>query len=151
MLVIKPTDPRIPAITKMIAELDAYQSYLYPPESNHFEPIDKLVSPQHYFIAVWDNTEPLGIASFKRSSVNYVELKRLYVSQANRGRGLAKKLVAALEQRAREEGYSEAKLETGIHQKEALALYKNLGYERTKPFGSYRTDPLSIFMTKQLL
>jgi putative acetyltransferase len=151
MTVIKAADPREPAITKMIADLDAYQSMLYPPESNHLDPIEKLVSGEHYFIAVWENKKPLGIASFKRSSAHYVELKRLYVLPKNRGKGLARKLVAELERKARQEGYSEAKLETGVRQSEALALYEKLGYEKTEPFGAYKPDPHSIFMTKSLL
>ena len=82
--------------------------------------------------------------------MDHVEIKRLYVASANKGMGLAEKLVTALEQQARQEGYSVVKLETGIHQHEALSLYGKLGYEKTEPFGSYTDDPLSVFMSKQL-
>ena len=150
-ILIKPADPRKPVIQKMISDLDDYQSSLYPPESNHLEPVDKLVSPEYFFIAAWNGQEVLGIASFKRMPENYVEIKRLYVPHQNRGMGLAIKLMNALEEKAVQEGFSEARLETGVDQNEALGLYKRLGYDKTEPFGSYQEDPLSVFMRKKLL
>lgn len=149
-VLIKPTDPRIPAIQKMIFDLDDYQAALYPPESNHLEPVSKLVSPEYFFIAAWKGHELLGIASFRRMPGAYVEIKRLYVPHQNRGMGLAMKLMSVLEEKALQEGYSEARLETGVYQKEALGLYQKRGYEKTRPFGAYRKDPLSVFMRKKL-
>ena len=149
-LKIGPADPRTPSIQEMILELDDYQASLYPPESNHLEPVEKLISPDYYFIAAWNEHELLGIASFRRISKTYVEIKRLYVPHQNRGMGLAIKLMNALEKKAVQEGYPEACLETGIHQNEALGLYQKLGYEKTGPFGSYQKDPLSVFMRKKL-
>ncbi len=150
-ILIKPADPRTPVIQKMISDLDDYQASLYPPESNHLEPVGKLVSAEYYFIAAWNDQEVLGIASFKRTPETYVEIKRLYVPHQNRGMGLAIKLMNALEEKAIQEGFSEARLETGIDQSEALGLYQKLGYEKTEPFGSYQKDPLSVFMRKKLL
>lgn len=151
MIVIKSTDPRTPTIQKMISDLDDYQASLYPPESNHLEPVDKLVSPEYFFIAAWYEQAVLGIASFRRMPETYVEIKRLYVPHQNRGMGLAIKLMNVLEEQAVQEGFSEARLETGIDQHEALSLYQKLGYEKTEPFGSYQEDPLSVFMRKKLL
>jgi len=150
IIFIKPADPRTAPIRKMILDLDNYHAALYPPESNHLEPVDKLVSPEYYFIAAWKENEILGIASFRRMADTYVEIKRLYVPHQNRGLGLAIKMMNALEKKAIQEGFSEARLETGIHQNEALSLYQKLGYEKTGPFGSYKEDPLSVFMRKKL-
>ena len=145
-----PADPRTQDIRDLIEALDAYQASLYPPESNHLEPVEKLISPAYFFIAARQNQELLGIASFRRTTDSYVEIKRLYLPHQHRGMGLAIKLMDALEEKARQEGYSEARLETGIHQNEALSLYQKLGYEYTGPFGSYHEDPLSVFMRKKL-
>ena len=147
---IRPADTRTPPIQQQISALDEYQAALYPPESNHLEPVDKLVPPEYYFIAAWKGQDIMGIASFRRVSGTYVEIKRLYVPHQNRGLGLAIKLMDALEEKAIQEGYSEAQLETGIHQNEALSLYQKLGYEKTGPFGSYQEDPMSVFMRKKL-
>ena len=47
-------------------------------------------------------------------------------------------------------GVTVARLETGIRQPEALALYERCGYARIAPFGDYREDPLSVFLEKWL-
>jgi putative acetyltransferase len=150
IILIRPADPMTPPIQKMISNLDDYQASLSPSESNHLEPVEKLVSSEYYFIAAWKDHELLGIASFRRISGAYVEIKRWYVPHQHRGMGLAIKLMDALEEKAVQEGFSEARLETGIHQNEALRLYQKLGYEKTEPFGSYQEDPLSVFMQKKL-
>jgi putative acetyltransferase len=41
-------------------------------------------------------------------------------------------------------------LETGIKQSEAIGLYRASGYRDCPPFGDYKSDPLSLFMTKSL-
>jgi len=43
-----------------------------------------------------------------------------------------------------------ARLETGIHQHEAIDLYQKLGYSKIAPFGDYTEDPLSVFMEKKI-
>jgi putative acetyltransferase len=136
--------------------LDAYQAELYPPESNHLEPVEKLITPDYYFIAARREGELLGIGSFRRmpahkGSQPYVEIKRLYVPQKFRGMGLATQLMDALEEKAIAEEYPEACLETGISQLEALRLYEKRGYQKILPFGAYQEDPLSVFMRKKLL
>jgi putative acetyltransferase len=57
----------------------------------------------------------------------------------------------ALENHLVEQARPYARLETGIHQPEAIGLYQKLGYYRINPFGDYQEDPLSIFMEKKLL
>jgi putative acetyltransferase len=146
---IHPVDPRLPEITAMIADLDEYQATLYPPESNHLVDVEKLAGKAYYFIAGYEAGRPLAIASFKREAA-YVEIKRLYVPEQYRGRKLALRLMNDLEKKAISEGYPEARLETGIHQHEAIALYKKLGYTTIEPFGAYIEDPLSVFMGKKL-
>jgi ribosomal protein S18 acetylase RimI-like enzyme len=36
------------------------------------------------------------------------------------------------------------RLETGIHQREAIALYEARGFRKIPPFGPYRDDPVSL-------
>ncbi len=69
---------------------------------------------------------------------------------AARGRGIARGILAALEQAARDEGVQLMQLETGVHSPEALALYRRAGYRERGPFGPYAPDPLSVFMEKSL-
>jgi|GEM_PF-32836 len=149
-LSIESVDPRSPTISRMIADLDAFQASLYPPESNHLVEVKKLTGKEYYFIAAMDQGQPKAIASFKRTAGDYAEIKRLYVPKEYRGLKLASRLMDALEQTARQEGFREARLETGIHQQAAIALYEKRGYEKIAPFGSYNEDPLSVYMGKKL-
>jgi ribosomal protein S18 acetylase RimI-like enzyme len=65
----------------------------------------------------------------------------MYTSPAARGRGVARRLLAAVEDSARECGRQRLILETGDRQPEAIGLYKSAGYERIEDFGYYRHEP----------
>jgi GNAT superfamily N-acetyltransferase len=79
-----------------------------------------------------------------------VELKRMYVAEALRGRGFARCLLAALERRAVEAGGRRMVLETGWRQPEAIALYASSGYHEMPRFGVYREHPGSVCLAKAL-
>lgn len=55
-----------------------------------------------------------------------------------------------LEEQATKSGLKAIRLETGIHQPEAIGLYRKYCYVEIEPFGSYLPDPLSLFMEKRL-
>ncbi|EEF27115.1 conserved hypothetical protein [Ricinus communis] len=63
---------------------------------------------------------------------------------------MARQLMHALEQAARDAGCPALVLETGPSQPEAIALYERHGFARCGPYGGYRDDPLSVFMRKPL-
>jgi GNAT superfamily N-acetyltransferase len=78
------------------------------------------------------------------------EIKRMYVVREARGRGLARLILAALEDDARAAGRVRMVLETGTAQPEAIALYVSSGYEPTEKFGLYRFEPGSRCYAKPL-
>jgi GNAT superfamily N-acetyltransferase len=78
------------------------------------------------------------------------ELKRMYVIPEARGLGLARRILAGLEDDARTAGRTRMVLETGTMQPEAIALYVSSGYEPCTKFGLYRNDPLSRCFAKPL-
>lgn len=84
------------------------------------------------------------------NEVAYGEVKRLYVPDHARGLGIAKILMAHLEEQARIQGLQSVKLETGNKLAAAVALYKSLGYTICGKFGPYEDDPVSVFMEKAL-
>lgn len=137
------------AIT-LIAELDAYQSALYPPESHHALDLTSVAADRVLFVMARDGAEQaVGCGAVVLSS-EYGELKRVYVRPERRGRGLAKKILHTLEAAAIASECSLMKLETGPSSTEALGLYARCGYQRCGRFGSYTDDPLSVFMQKTL-
>jgi putative acetyltransferase len=136
----------------LIAQSDAYMTALYPSESNHLESIESLKLPNVLFLGVFIENTLAGCGAVKilENDGKYGEIKRVFVAEEYRGKGLSKALMQALEKHLKEIGVKIARLETGIKQPEAIGLYAKSGYVLRSPFGSYKVDPLSIFMEKQL-
>ncbi len=134
----------------LIAELDVYQSGLYPPESHHALDLTSVAAEQVLFVVARDEKGVAIACGAVVLNAEYGEIKRMYVRPANRGQSLAKKMLTILESAAKKSARHLLKLETGPYQPEALALYAFFGYERCGPFGHYSNDPLSVFMQKIL-
>ena len=78
------------------------------------------------------------------------EVKRMYVAPAGRRMGLARAMLAHLEETAAGAGADVMILETGTEQPEALALYASSGYELVEKFGHYSWSPKSRCYGKRL-
>ena len=151
---LAPLDPTHPDAQALMARSEALMSALYPSESNHFEPAHGLRPPHGAFWGLWVGDALVGCGGVKHHAPAgepaYGEIKRLFVLDRARGRGAAKQLMARLEADLLALGVKLARLETGIHQPEALGLYRRLGYVERGPFGDYAPDPLSAFFEKAL-
>ena len=153
---------------------DEYMAALYPAESNHLVSSESLRTGDAIFLGAFTSStmssssetadqpektrgllsdgdvgECIGCvaARFYREAA-YAEIKRLYVQEAYRGRGLSRTLMNAIEAEILAEGVDCARLEMGIYQPEADALYRSIGYCDIPPFGDYLVDPLSQFLEK---
>lgn len=149
---IEALDPDADEVRQLIAASDAYYCGLYPAESNHLESGEDLKQSNVIFIGGRLNGRLVasGAAKIMRDDGDYAEIKRVFVLDSHRGRGLSDKIMSYLEAELKQRGVTLSRLETGIRQPEALGLYKKLGYRVREPFGSYRHDPLSVFMEKRL-
>lgn len=151
MFDIVEADPGRDDIQILIQELDDYQNDLYPPESNHLDGLETLRQKNVLFLCAQDASGALGIGAVKVMPGDFGEIKRVYVPNRLRGRGIAKAIMIRLESHLITQGVAWAKLETGIYQPEAIGLYESFGYEKCQPFGDYLPDPNSVFMAKRLL
>lgn len=79
------------------------------------------------------------------------EVKRMYVAPAARRAGLARAMLAHLEDTARASGARVMLLETGMRQPEAITLYESAGYTRVPGFGFYKDAPLSRCFARSLV
>jgi putative acetyltransferase len=79
------------------------------------------------------------------------EVRRMYVAPSLRRKGIGRQLLATLERIALQFGYSTLRLETGVRQAEAIALYESRGFYRIPAYGVHVDDPLSICFEKKLL
>jgi putative acetyltransferase len=129
----------------LIAELEAQLVPLYPRESRHGYDVEKLLREGVAFFVIRHDRVAAGCGGVQLFGRAYGEVKRMYVRPPFRGLGLAKLMLRHLAGYARESGVGLLRLETGIHQHEAIGLYERMGFRRIAPFGSYRDDPLSRF------
>lgn len=123
-----------------------------PLHPGHFDPPRGL-----YLMAYDEHRTPLATGGWRAmdaSPEGYrdgdAEIKRMYVIPESRGLGLARRILAALEENARRAGRVRMVLETGLMQPEAIGLYSSAGYEPTGKFGIYRFEPTSRCFAKAL-
>ena len=149
--VIAPEHPDTADAQALIAELEAQLVPLYPSESRHGYAVEQLIAEAVAFFLIRQDGAPTGCGGIKLFGTEYGEIKRMYVRPRFRGRGLAKMMVSHLADYARNHGVGVLRLETGIHQLEAIHLYERMGFRSIPPFGEYREDPLSRFYEKHIL
>ena len=115
-------------------------------------PIDpaEFAPPDGSFLVARVGGTPIGCAGMRRHGDGTVEVKRMFVRVEHRRRGHARRLLAALEDRARAQGCRRVVLETGLAQPEAIALYESAGYTPIAGFGHYKDAPLSRSFARDL-
>ncbi|WP_371096551.1 GNAT family N-acetyltransferase [Streptomyces sanglieri] len=123
-----------------------------PLDPTMFEPPNGL-----YLLAYDARDRPVATGGWRTQDRNYegysdgdAELKRMFVIPEGRGNGLARRILAALEDDARAAGRIRMVLETGDQQPEAIALYTSSGYTPCEKFGHYRTYESSLCFAKPL-
>ena len=138
--------------TRLISELSAEIACRYnfaDDGSGHFRPEDVAV-PRSVFLIGRLSGRAVACAAVRPLEGDVGEVKRMYVEPAARGRGLAKRLLAALEDVARNMGYLALRLETADRQPEAIRLYESAEYHRIEAFDPYVGSVRSICFEKRL-
>ena len=148
--VIAAERPDSPAASALIAELEAVLSPLYPQASRHGLSVDKLLRAGVAFFVARQDGQPAGCGGVQLFGAEYGEVKRMYVRPQYRGQGLGRLMLEHLAGYCRQRGLTVLRLETGIHQMEAIRLYQRFGFRRIAPFGNYRVDPVSLCFEKRL-
>lgn len=136
--------------TLLISELESQLAPFYPQTSRHGYSIEKLLKQGVKFFVTRCDDVAAGCGGIELFGTEYAELKRMYVRPQFRGLGLAKRMVNHLEAYADQLDIPLLRLETGIHQKAAIALYEKMGFKSIPAFGPYKEDPLSRFYEKRI-
>ncbi|ANZ38279.1 GNAT family N-acetyltransferase [Lentzea guizhouensis] len=117
-------------------------------------PVDpaQFAAPLGYFVVGYLDGSPVACGGWRvhQELDGAAEIKRMYVAESLRGRGLSRLVLTNLEDTAREAGHRQMVLETGLRQPEAIGLYLATGYERIANFGVYRDHPESRCYGKPL-
>ena len=150
MAAIKRTSSGDPDFSFLLRLLDEDLWKRYPKTQQNYEAHNIIKQDANVVIAYADG-EPVGCGCFRDTGVpGTVEIKRMYVAEPQRGKGIAKAMLRELESWASEGGWRRAVLETGVNQPEAIALYTKTGYARIDNYGPYIGNRESVCMGKAL-
>lgn len=123
-----------------------------PPESKHALDLDGLRKPEITFWTLWDEASLAGCAALKELDPSHAEIKSMRTAPAYRNKGVASMLLRHIIAEAKSRSYRRLSLETGSMPffEPARQLYLKFGFIYCGPFGNYKEDPYSLFMTKEL-
>ncbi|AJP73946.1 GNAT family N-acetyltransferase [Sphingomonas hengshuiensis] len=142
-------DPQVIALLRLHAEGMLANS---PPGSCHFLDLSGLKVPEVTFWSGWDGDALVVIGALKALSGTEGEIKSMRTAPAALRRGAGAAMLAHIVAEAQARGYARLSLETGSAPAfdAAIALYRRFGFAECGPFGDYRPDPFSRFLTRAL-
>ncbi|MDP3208163.1 MAG: GNAT family N-acetyltransferase [Rhodoglobus sp.] len=146
---------RQPDVERLLALGEVFARSLYPPDECFLLDIAELDRPGVTVLVARVESDAMGMVAVVGPDTSdggdgSAEIKRLFIEDRARGRGLARELIAAVEQFARDNGATVIRLETGPRSDAALALYRSSGYRDIPLFGQYIGSASSVCMEKVL-
>jgi putative acetyltransferase len=141
-----------PEIAALLLEHLRCMSAVSPPESCHALNLQELRKPDITFWSAWDGDQLAGCGALKELDPTHGEVKSMRTANGYLRKGVASFVLREIIREAKRRGYRKVSLETGAmpYFAPAHALYHKFGFIRCGPFGTYREDPNSLFMTADL-
>ncbi|TQM96681.1 putative acetyltransferase [Ornithinimicrobium humiphilum] len=142
-------DPQLPAFLQ--GHLDELAPTA-PAESRHALDLGQLQGPDVRLWVARVDEVLVGTGALARVEDGHEELKSMRTDPRRRGQGIAARMLSHLLTDAQARGIRRVSLETGSMGffAPARALYRKAGFTDCSPFGTYREDPHSVFLTKEL-
>lgn len=138
MVDIRATDPTHPdaryCLREYYLELDRRSESGFDPAAGISADPHELRPPLGAFLVAYLHGEPVGCGAVKHRPGAPAEIKRMWVAESARGRGVARRMLSELEDRASRSGASVARLETNQTLVEAIAMYRSAGYDEVPAF-----------------
>jgi putative acetyltransferase len=149
---IEADDLSRPEVQALLREHLANMHELSPAESVHALDLERLKGPDISFWTVWEGRTLLGCGALKALSSTQGEVKSMRTPAHLRRRGAGRAILDHIISEASRRGYKRLNLETGPYETFTAAheLYRKAGFSYCGPFGEYREDPFSAFMTLEL-
>ena len=146
-------DPARPDVYALLEEHLRNMHELSPPESVHALDVSRLKSADITFWSVRDGEELLGCGALKQLTPTHGEIKSMRTPALLRRRGAGRAVLLHILAEAQRRGYERLSLETGTAESFTAAhrLYESVGFVPCGPFGDYKADPHSVFMTLELI
>jgi GNAT superfamily N-acetyltransferase len=141
-----------PTAELLIAALLEDLNLRYPEPEHRAGSLDpeEFVPPRGIFLVGFLDGKPAGCGGIRWLEEGVAEVKRMYAANWARRNGVARTILLHLEEHAGRMGYGCIRLETGVRQPEAIALYEKAGYRHIGAYGQYQHGPLSVCFEKTL-
>lgn len=110
---------------------------------NHLDTMD-------YVIIAYDGQRAAGCAALRKYSETEIEVKRVFVKDSYRSRGIGGQMLGHLIKHASELDYKYMLLETGAFLAASVRLYKRYGFEKVENYGDYKDMPESLCMGREI-
>ncbi|MGW7295947.1 bifunctional helix-turn-helix transcriptional regulator/GNAT family N-acetyltransferase [Streptomyces xiamenensis] len=137
---LDPVDPDHPdaqhCLRSFFAELSERLDTGFDPARSLLPDAGELRAPRGVFLVARLHGEPVGCAGLKLPADAPAEVKRMWVSPATRGLGLARRFLTELEARAAGHGYDTLRLDTNKVLTEAIRLYHAYGFTEVPAFNT---------------
>lgn len=133
----------------LVRELDKDLAIRDGDEHAYYAQFNKIDTIKHVVVAS-DNDEPVGCGAIKSFDENSMEVKRMFVPEDERSKGIATIVLKELELWAAELGFTKCVLETGLKQPEAIRLYEKNGYTKIPNYGQYIGMENSVCFEKRI-
>jgi ribosomal protein S18 acetylase RimI-like enzyme len=150
-LTVAVENPFSSEVAVLLEALDEDLRSRYAASSIHTTDLRDVAPGRGVFVVARIGGRAVGCGAVRPLQTGVGELKRMWVDPQARRRGIARRILAQLEAAAAELGWTTLRLETGVPQPEAIALYESFGYYRIPCFGEYADDPHSECFEKRLL
>lgn len=143
------TNSENPDFSKLAGKLDIELCRIYNTNPEDYEDYNRITG-LHTVVVAYENGEAVACGCFKIFDEKTVEIKRMYVEDNQRGKGIASAMLAELETWAKELGYKESVLETGKGQPNAIRLYQKHGYHIIENYNGSDNLEISVCLAKTL-
>jgi putative acetyltransferase len=140
------------AVVALLNEHQGAMDAISPPESRHALDRSGLLDPSVTFWTLWRGDVLAGCGALKELERTHAEVKSMRTTASCQRQGVGRAMLRHLIAEAERRGYTRLSLETGSmpYFEPARRLYASAGFVECEPFGSYRLDPNSVYMTKAL-
>jgi putative acetyltransferase len=149
MIECKRTNSEDKDFQKLVKELDVELSIRDGKDHSFYNQFNKIDAIK-YVIVAYNKNIPVGCGAIKEYSPETMEVKRMYVPENLRGKGIAAQILKQLETWAKELSFSKCILETGKKQPEAIQLYTKSAYKVIPNYGQYENVENSVCFEKML-
>jgi GNAT superfamily N-acetyltransferase len=157
LIELRPTPLDHPDAAALIVLLQAHYLEIYGGRDDTPHAAAEFVPPRGYFVVGYVDDVAVACGGWRARDEDApplrpgdAEIKRMFVHPAQRGRGLARAVLADLEATAVRAGRLRMVLETGLGQPAAIGLYVSAGYSPMAPFGTYSDTETGRYYSRAL-